>query len=110
MSTVAANTKEFKDPDYKSLHEFFLNSAHHIHTPETVYLSKKEAGTWVDLTYGDMLGYIDCISAWFCSRGLQKGDRVALILDNCPEYYCIDQAMQKLGIINVSIYPTLTPD
>ena len=110
MSTVSSTLKEFKDPDYKSLHEFFLNSAHHIHSPETVYLSKKESGKWVDLTYGDMLAYIDCICAWFCSRGLQKGDRVALILDNCPEYYCIDQAMQKLGIINVSIYPTLTAD
>lgn len=102
--------KEFKDPDYKSLHQFFLNSAHHIHTPDTVYLSRKESGKWVDYTYRDLLAYIDCLTGWLMSRGLQKGDRVALILENSPEFYCIDQSLQKLGIINVSIYPTLTAE
>jgi long-chain acyl-CoA synthetase len=102
--------KEFKDPDYKSLHQFFLNSAHHIHTPDTVYLSRKESGVWVDYTYRDLLAYVDCLTGWLMSRGLQKGDRVALILENSPEFYCIDQSLQKLGIINVSIYPTLTAD
>jgi len=102
--------KEFKDPDFKSLHQFFLNSAHHIHTPDTVYLSRKESGNWVDYTYRDLLAYIDCLTGWLMSRGLQKGDRVALILENSPEFYCIDQSLQKLGIINVSIYPTLTAD
>lgn len=102
--------KEFKDPDFKSLHQFFLNSAHHIHTPDTVYLTRKESGKWVDYTYRDLLGYVDCLTGWLMSRGLQKGDRVALILENSPEFYCIDQALQKLGIINVSIYPTLTAD
>lgn len=102
--------KEFKDPDYQSLHQFFLNSAHHIHTPDTVYLSRKESGKWVDYTYRDLLAYVDCLTGWLMSRGLQKGDRVALILENSPEFYCIDQALQKLGIINVSIYPTLTAD
>lgn len=102
--------KEFKDPDFRSLHQFFLNSAHHIHTPDTVYLTRKESGKWVDYTYRDLLAYIDCITGWLMSRGLQKGDRVALILENSPEFYCIDQSLQKLGIINVSIYPTLTAE
>lgn len=102
--------REFKDPDFKSLHQFFLNSAHHIHTPDTVYLTRKESGKWVDYTYRDLLSYVDCLTGWLMSRGLQKGDRVALILENSPEFYCIDQALQKLGIINVSIYPTLTAD
>jgi len=102
--------KEFKDPDFKSLHQFFLNSAHRIHKPDTVYLSRKESGKWVDYTYGDLLAYIDCLTGWLISRGLQKGDRVALILENSPEFYCIDQSLQKLGIINVSIYPTLTAE
>lgn len=102
--------KEFKDPDFRSLHQFFLNSAHHIHTPDTVYLSRKESGKWADYTYRDLLAYIDCLTGWLMSRGLQKGDRVALILENSPEFYCIDQSLQKLGIINVSIYPTLTAE
>lgn len=98
------------DPEFNSLHEFFLNSANRIHKPETVYLSRKINGEWVDYTYAWMLEVIDNLTGYFMSCGLVKGDRVAMILENCPEFYCIDQALQKLGCVNVSIYPTLTPD
>jgi long-chain acyl-CoA synthetase len=104
------NTYNPVDPDFRSLHEFFLNSANKIHNPEAVYLSRKVDGVWVDFTYKQLLQTIDNLTAWFISKGLQKGDRVAMILENCPEFYCIDQALQKLGCVNVSIYPTLTPD
>lgn len=102
--------KEFKDPDFRSLHAFFLNAANHIHHPDKVYLSRKENGVWVDYTYRQLLSTVDALTAWFMSLGLSKADRVAMILENGPEYYAIDQAVQKLGLINVSIYPTLTPD
>lgn len=40
--------------------------------------------------------------------GLRKGDCVAFILENCPEYIYFDQACMKLGLVNASIYPTLS--
>jgi len=51
---------------------------------------------------------VEQLGAYFMELGLQKGDRVALMMDNCPEYYVIDQTIQKLGLVNVSVYPTLT--
>src|SRR5690606_32801441 len=35
------------------------------------------------------------------------GDRIALIMDNGPEYLYFDQGLQQIGAINVSIYPTI---
>lgn len=98
-----------KDPDFQSLHQFFLNAAHQIHHPDRPYLFKKIGNDWVPFTYKQILENVDKICGFLKSLGIAKGDRVAMVMDNCPEYYCIDQALQKLGIVNVSIYPTLTP-
>jgi long-chain acyl-CoA synthetase len=98
------------DPKFTSLHHFFLNSAHNIHNPQRPYLFQKEKGEWKEYTYQFLLEEIGKMAAFFIEHGLVKGDRVAIMLENCPEYYIIDQALQKLGLVNVSIYPTLTPD
>ena len=63
------------------------------------------------LTYQE----IDQLSLKFASYlqnelKLQKGDRVAMVIDNSPYFYYIDQALQKLGMVNISIYPTLTAE
>jgi len=98
------------DPSFTSLHHFFLNSANNIHNPQRPYLFQKEKGEWREYTYEYLLQEINKAAAFFVNHGLVKGDRVAIMLENCPEYYIIDQALQKLGLVNVSIYPTLTPD
>ncbi|MGC8915369.1 MAG: AMP-dependent synthetase/ligase [Thermoanaerobaculum sp.] len=41
--------------------------------------------------------------------GVVKGDRVALISGNRPEWHVADFALHHLGAINVPIYPTLLP-
>lgn len=98
------------DPNFKSLHEFFLNSANNIHNPEKTFLMRKENGAWKEYSYAYIIQEINKIASFFIESGLEKGDRVAIVLENCPEYYIIDQALQKIGMVNVSIYPTLTPD
>jgi long-chain acyl-CoA synthetase len=51
---------------------------------------------------------IEKFSAYLHSRGIRKGDKVSIILENCPLYVIIDQALMKLGAVNVSVYPSLT--
>ncbi|MCC7297806.1 MAG: long-chain fatty acid--CoA ligase [Bacteroidia bacterium] len=88
----------------------FLHAANVIHNPEHTYLIRKVKGTWVEYSYQYVLDAVNQIASNFLELGLQKGDRVALVMENCPEFYCIDQALQKLGMVNVSIYPTLTAE
>jgi long-chain acyl-CoA synthetase len=108
--TNNAEQRMKNDPEFKSLHHFFLNSANNIHNPDHTYLIQKIEGNWKEFSYRYLLNEIDKVTAFFMQNGLQHGDRVAIMLENCPEYYIIDQSLQKLGLVNVSIYPTLTPE
>jgi len=95
---------------FKSLHHFLLNAANSIHHAADNYLWVKEQSTYKPITYKTTLEKIDAIAAWFIKEGLVHGDKVAVILENCPEYIFIDQALIKIGCANASIYPTLTAE
>ncbi|NQW43161.1 MAG: long-chain fatty acid--CoA ligase [Bacteroidetes bacterium] len=101
---------ETKDPSFGSLHEFFLNSAHQIHSLDYPFLFEKIKGNYESISYGETLKNIEYWTAYLYQSGIRKGDKVAIIFENCPEYVYFDQALQKLGAINVSIFPTLTAD
>jgi long-chain acyl-CoA synthetase len=88
-----------------SLIRYLVN---HIHPDTQNFLSHKVGDSWVDITYREALNKIDAISAWFIDIGIQKGDRLALIIENGPDYIYYDQALQQVGGVNTSIYPTLT--
>ena len=80
----------------------------HIHPENHTFMSHKVNDTWVYISYKQALEKIDAISAWFLEIGIQKGDRLALIIENGPDYIYYDQALQQIGAVNTSIYPTLT--
>lgn len=96
--------------DFTSLHDMFRYAATVIHKPSDTYLIHKEHGKWKHISYQEVLDDAEKIGAWLMELGLQKGDRVAMVMENNPHFYCIDQALQKLGMINISIYPTLTAE
>ncbi len=98
------------DPAFGSLHAFFLNSAKVIHQPNYPFLFEKINGQYQSITYAETLENIEYWAAYLHNSGICKGDKVAIIYENCPEYVYFDQALQKLGAVNVSIFPTLTPE
>ncbi|MBW6463199.1 MAG: long-chain fatty acid--CoA ligase [Bacillota bacterium] len=52
---------------------------------------------------------IDSFAAALLDLGVQKGDRVALIMPNCPEYVYAYYACMKIGAIEVQIDPLCMP-
>ncbi|MFI5157348.1 MAG: AMP-dependent synthetase/ligase [Sphingobacteriales bacterium] len=88
--------------------KFIRNTVANIHPDTTTFLKHKVGDNWVEISYKQALEKIDAISAWFLSIGVQKGDRLALIIENGPDYVYYDQALQQIGAINTSIYPTLS--
>lgn len=87
--------------------DLLRNVVKNIHPESHPFLLHKEHQQWTEITYKSALDTIDAISAYLLSIGIKKGDRLALIIDNSPEYVYFDQAIQQIGAINVSIYPTL---
>jgi long-chain acyl-CoA synthetase len=78
-----------------------------IHPDTQTFMTHKVDEVWVEISYRQALEKIDAISAWFLEIGIRKGDRLALIIENGPDYIYYDQALQQVGAVNTSIYPTL---
>lgn len=88
--------------------KFIRNVVANIHPETHTFLKHKVGNEWVDISYKQALEKIDAVSAWFLSIGIQKGDRLGLIIENGPDYVYYDQALQQIGAVNTSIYPTLS--
>ncbi len=102
-------TEKFKlDYSFPSLHPYLKNVASKIKSPDSIYLLEKKKDSYRGITYQQVIDEANAISAYLHDLGLQKQDMVALIIENCPEYITFDQGLMQLGLVNVSIYPTLS--
>ncbi len=94
--------------DKKTVPCLIRNVVANIHPDSHTFLVHKVNDEWVNISYREALEKIDAISAWFLEIGIKKGDRLALIIENGPDYIFYDQALQQIGAVNTSIYPTLS--
>ena len=60
------------------------------------------------LTYRELLGEVERFSAVLAGLGVQRGDRVGLLLPNSPQYVIAWYACQRLGAIAVGNNPLYT--
>ncbi len=102
------STKFKLDYSFPSLHPYLKHAAHSLKTPDSIYLLEKKKDSYRGITYLQVIEEANAISAYFLNMGYQKQEMVALIIENCPEYIAFDQGLMQLGLINVSIYPTLS--
>ncbi len=69
----------------------------------------KSENEYRGITYREFGEWVDRVAFGFASIGVRSGDRVALLSENRVEWIVADMAMIRLGAVNVSIYPSLTP-
>ncbi len=62
-----------------------------------------------EITFQKMHENIDRFAAALIDLGVKKGDRVALIMPNCPEYVYTYYACMKIGAVEVQIDPLYMP-
>lgn len=78
--------------------------------PKNDVLAGKENGEWIkyDLkTYREKANHI---SLGLLELGIKKGDKVATISNNRPEWNFIDMGILQTGAIHVPVYPTISED
>jgi long-chain acyl-CoA synthetase len=67
-------------------------------------------GAWRDLNWGQMLDEIARWQAALDIECLQPGERVAILLKNCPAWVMFDQAALGLGLVTVPLYTSDRPE
>jgi len=72
-----------------------------------VALRTKRAGRWVDVGYRDMAERVQALSIGLQELGVGRGDRVAILSENRPEWAIADYACLAARCTDVPIYPTL---
>ena len=69
-----------------------------------------QRNAWRDITWREMRGEVARWQAALAGLALQRGDRVAIMLRNCPYWMMFDQAAMSLGLVVVPLYTGDRPD
>ena len=74
--------------------------------PERVALRQKTFGLWRYMSWQTYFDQVRQIGSALIAMGLQPGECVGIIGDNCPEWVLADMAVQCAGGVSVGIYAT----
>jgi len=73
---------------------------------DRVAMRKKEYGLWHDISWKEYYRLAKYVGSALISLGLERGDCVSVIGDNCPEWVIIDLGVQGAGGVAVGVYST----
>ncbi|HKF21861.1 MAG TPA: long-chain fatty acid--CoA ligase [Candidatus Angelobacter sp.] len=85
---------------------FFASVAHNLDR----HLMFKRASGWQTISSRQFYGYVTNMARALRQWGITKGDRVAILSENRPEWMIVDFACVTSGIVDVPIYATLTAE
>ncbi|MEO7937929.1 MAG: long-chain fatty acid--CoA ligase [Burkholderiaceae bacterium] len=69
-------------------------------------LRHKKKGIWSSTSWADYYGHARAIGLALADLGLQRGDAIAVLSENRPEWLYADMGAQCMGILCAGIYPT----
>ncbi|MDV6211966.1 long-chain fatty acid--CoA ligase [Rhodococcus erythropolis] len=67
-------------------------------------------GEHKDLTWNQYAAAVEEVATGLADLGVSRGDTVAIMLPNSPEFHIVDMAVLHLGAVPFSIYLTSAPD
>lgn len=73
---------------------------------DRVALRYKEYGLWHDISWNGFYNRAKYVGSALVSMGLEKGQCVSIIGDNCPEWVIADLGIQCVGGVSVGVYST----
>ncbi|NQY74244.1 MAG: long-chain fatty acid--CoA ligase [Candidatus Margulisbacteria bacterium] len=92
---------------FSNLHSLPEIITHHAKIrPEKTALNYKSQGTYTPITYQSLYDQITQAASGLKHIGIEPGDKIAIISNNCPEWVIADMATLMNGAVIVPIYPT----
>lgn len=79
-----------------------------VEFPKDDAICGKENGVWTKYSSRQYLETVNNISYGLLQLGIQKGDCIATITPNRPEWNLLDMAIMQIGAVHVAIYPTIS--
>ncbi|GAA3985471.1 long-chain fatty acid--CoA ligase [Hymenobacter antarcticus] len=76
--------------------------------PKSDALASKIDGQWVPISTQQVQDQANLVSLGLASLGLKRGDKVAIISMNRPEWMLADFGISQIGATSVPMYPSIT--
>jgi long-chain acyl-CoA synthetase len=70
----------------------------------------RDSGKWLSISSADLRRNVAATAHALQQWGIRKGDRVAILSENRPDWSTADFAILLLGAVTVPVYATLTPE
>jgi long-chain acyl-CoA synthetase len=70
----------------------------------------KKNKEWITYSTDEVSTYVNLVSYGLLSMGYKKGDKIATISGNKPEWNFVDMGVAQAGMIHVPIYPTISTE
>src|SRR5687768_18443690 len=78
--------------------------------PQEDAFCDKVNGQWVKTSSKTYIEKANAVSRGLLRKGIQPGDKIAMISNNRSEWNICDIAIQQVGAIGVPVYPTIHED
>jgi long-chain acyl-CoA synthetase len=73
-------------------------------------LAGKKDGAWRKYSSREYIDISTHTALGLLKLGFEKGDKIATITNNRPEWNFVDMGMAQIGVVHVPIYPTISDD
>ena len=91
-----------------TLNQLFFDAVSKYNRPDA--LQYKKDGVYKPISHATVADRVRHAARGLASLGIRRGDRVAILSENRPEWAIADFACLTAGLTDVPIYPTLPPD
>src|SRR5947209_2603641 len=78
-------------------------------TPNQLAFAADHENRVEEYRYGEVLGQVNAIAAGLEARGVQRGDRVGILMENIPQWVFVLLGAMRVGAITVPL-PTTLPE
>lgn len=87
--------------------EFLDTARTHL---DRIALRWQEGTEWNEMSWATYLERVARVASGLTTLGTGPGDRIVMLLPNCPEFHIIDMAVMSIGATPISLYPTASPE
>ena len=90
-----------------TLNELFIGAIARYRDRPVAMRWKPRGARWTPISFQQLLERVRSTSLALAHLGVKRGDRIAILSENRPEWAIVDYAALALGAADVPVYPTL---